>query len=104
MTTCWPVLAEAAYLLRSRPNEVRTLLAGLGAGLLRLAPLEESDAVGIQGVLDRFSDQKFQLADAALMWIAERDGFDAVFTLDRRDFSVYRRMDGKALRLIPVVD
>ena len=36
------------------------------------------------------------MADAALMYIAEQERFDTVFTLDRRDFSVYRTTDGRA--------
>jgi predicted nucleic acid-binding protein len=30
------------------------------------------------------------LADAALVRVAERDGTRKIFTLDRRDFTVYR--------------
>jgi hypothetical protein len=35
------------------------------------------------------------------MYLAERHGTDVVFTLDRRDFSIYRLSNRKALRLLP---
>jgi predicted nucleic acid-binding protein len=41
------------------------------------------------------------MADATLMFIAEREAVDTVFTLDRRDFSVYRTTDGRALNIVP---
>jgi hypothetical protein len=41
------------------------------------------------------------LADAALVRVAERDGLDRVFTLDRRDFEIYRIAGRKAFRIIP---
>jgi hypothetical protein len=41
------------------------------------------------------------LADAALVRVAERDGVRTVFTLDRRDFGVYRLQGGRRLNLLP---
>ena len=35
------------------------------------------------------------------MFIAEREGIGTVLTLDRRDFSVYRTTDGRALTVGP---
>jgi hypothetical protein len=43
---------------------------------------------------------KPQLADASLMYVAEQNGIEHVFTLDRRDFTIFR-CRGKALTLIP---
>ena len=51
--------------------------------------------------LERYATAEAQLADAALMYLAEREGIDTVFTLDRRDFSIYRTTDGRALTIIP---
>lgn len=41
------------------------------------------------------------LADAALVRVAERDGLSQVFTLDHTDFTVYRLPRGKSFTLIP---
>ena len=41
------------------------------------------------------------LADAALVRVAERDGLDTVFTVDRADFAVYRLPHRKGFRIVP---
>ena len=46
-------------------------------------------------------DQNSQLADAALMHLSEREGVKTAFTLDRREFGVYRPGKGKTLHVIP---
>jgi hypothetical protein len=35
------------------------------------------------------------------MYIAEQEAIDTVFTLDRRDFSIYRTSDDRALAIVP---
>jgi predicted nucleic acid-binding protein len=42
-----------------------------------------------------------QIADGALVYLAEREGIDTVFTLGRRDFLVYRLGNGRSLRILP---
>jgi predicted nucleic acid-binding protein len=40
-------------------------------------------------------------ADASLVCVGQRDRIDTVFTLDRRDFEVYRRDGRRAFHLVP---
>ncbi len=51
--------------------------------------------------MERYKQLGAQLADAALMYLTEREGIATVFTLDRRDFSVYRTVAGHPLQLVP---
>jgi predicted nucleic acid-binding protein len=99
--TCWPVITEAAWLLRRDSNAVQQMLDSLNNGFLELLPLTTSDAKPIRSVLKKYRDIRIQLADAALVHLAVRDGLDTIFTLDQRDFSVYRLPRGRVLRLIP---
>lgn len=99
--TCWPVLTEAAYLLRSQPAAVRSLLSSIDRGFLQLLPLGPADVEPINDILEQYEDQSFQLADAALMYLADREALPQVFTFDRRDFSVFRMKTGKPLTLLP---
>lgn len=101
LLTCWPVLTEAAFLLRRHPAEVRSLLSSTDGGFLQILPLTQGDVSGINAILTKYDDQGFQLADAALMWLAERENIQHVFTLDRRDFTVYRTLAGKSLTIFP---
>jgi uncharacterized protein len=98
--TCWPVLTEAAWLLRGRP--VAALLRAVADGIFRILQLDETDAEGIVSVMNSYPKLRPQLADATLVHLARREGIDAIFTLDRRDFSVLRGNRGRSFRKLPL--
>lgn len=97
--TCWPVLTEAAWLFRNRKQSLERLFANLEAGIFEIAELPPASGRWLATFLGRYHDIGAQLADAALMYLAETRELDTVFTLDRRDFSIYRTADGRALRV-----
>jgi len=51
--------------------------------------------------MKEYRDIRPQLADAALVYLAGREGIDTIFTLDRRDFGVYRSTHKRAFRIVP---
>jgi len=99
--TCWPVITEAAYLLRKHPQGIAKLFEMLRTQVSSLAHLSQSDLSPIESILTKYADQKFQLADAALMYLSERQGISRVFTIDYKDFSLFRTAQGKSLTLLP---
>lgn len=101
LVTCWPVITEAAWLLRAYPRALGRLLSSFNARPFELASLEEADLPGISAILARYQDLGIQLADASLAHLANREGMETIFTLDRRDFAVLRLARGKKLRVIP---
>jgi uncharacterized protein len=101
LLTGWPVIVEAAWLLRAYPQALARLLASFNGRLFELASLNETDLSGIAAILSKYKSLGIQLADASLVHLANREGIEAIFTLDRRDFSVLRLANGKKLRLMP---
>jgi len=99
--TCWPVITEAAWLLRRDGNAVPQLLDSIDTGFLELLPLASTDTKPIVSILKKYHDVRVQLADATLAHLAGRDGLDIIFALDQRDFSVFRLPKGRAFRMIP---
>ena len=99
--SCWPVITEAAWLLRGHRGAVQQLLDSISEGFLELLPIQSDEAAEIGKVMEKYRNIRPQLADAALVYLAERDGFDVIFTLDRRDFSVYHASRKRAFRIIP---
>jgi hypothetical protein len=95
LITCWPVRTEAARLLRKAQAELRAVngLVESGAVIRALASMVD--------FVERYASVGAQLADAALMLIAQQEGIETTFTLDRGDFFVYRTGAGKALRIVP---
>ncbi len=51
--------------------------------------------------MTRYESLGLQLANAALLHLAHREGIRTIFTLDRRDFSVVRLKQNRLPRLIP---
>lgn len=84
--TCEPVLTEAAYLT----GRGRAILDMVSSGFLRIGLEIEDQADGIESLLARYG-KRMDLADACVVRMSEITRQCRVFTLDRRDFSVYRR-------------
>lgn len=99
--TCWPVITEAAWLLRRSPRAVRQLLNGMDSGFLELLPLAGTEAAAIAATMKKYQNIRPQLADASLVYLAGRERIETIFTLDRRDFSIYRTGRRRAFRIVP---
>ena len=101
LVTCWPVLTEAAWLLRRHAGAVELLLASVSSGFLSLPPLHEEAAPALADFLAKYKRIGAQLADAALVYLAGCERIDTIFTLDRRDFGVYKTSAGQSLHIVP---
>lgn len=99
--TCWPVVTEATWLLRVYPAAIARLLSSFNGRPFELVSLNVGDMPRIAAILTKYRDLGIQLADASLVHLANREGVETIFTLDRRDFAVLRRNHGKKFRLIP---
>lgn len=101
LLTCWPVLTEALWLVRHNPAAIAGLFRGFSEGLWELVPLDREALPPLEEFLKRYRKLQCQIADACLVHLAEREKIDTVFTLDRRDFSVYRTAKNRRLNIIP---
>lgn len=101
--TCWPVVTEAAWLLRNLDGGVQSLIRYLDLEVIRLLELDSEAIPRIGDIVRQYDSLGVQLADAALLYLSEREGIDTIFTLDYRDFSVLRKRDGKPLRMLPLL-
>jgi len=100
LVTVWPVITEAMHLAGS-PLAQERLWEILEQQALRLADLTLADAPRIRALMKKYHDLPMDLADAALVRVAERDGIDTVVTIDRDDFAAYRLNGSKRLRILP---
>ena len=103
LLTCWPVITEAAWLLRTRPDAVMKMFDGFRGGLFALLPLDSDALPAIAVLMKRYESCTLQFADAALAHLAERENIRTIFTTDRRDFSISRLKRNRMLRIIPNV-
>jgi predicted nucleic acid-binding protein len=71
LVTCWPVLTEAAWLLRKQHRPLDRISNAHSAGMFDLLPLE-GGLIEIASLMRRFEDAGIQLADASLAYLAGR--------------------------------
>jgi predicted nucleic acid-binding protein len=93
--TCEPVLTEAAH-LTGRP---RAILDMVSSGFLRIGLEIEDQADSIDKLLARYGEH-MDLADACVVRLSELSRECQVLTLDRRDFSFYRRNGRNVIPLL----
>ena len=92
---------EAMYLLGRSWAGQRALWSRLETEALTLAPLDESDAPRMRELMEKYRNLPMDLADAALVRVAERDALAEIFTLDHRHFSVYRPGRRRRFSVVP---
>jgi uncharacterized protein len=90
LVTVWPPLTEAMYLLSDLPKGQEAIWEMLQRGVLHLLPLDSADVPRMRELMGKYANRPMDLADAALIRAAEREGLRKIFTVDRQDFSVYR--------------
>jgi len=100
LATTWPVLTEAFHLLESRPQREK-LWDFLLKGGLELAEMKADEVPRLRHLMATYADLPMDLADASLIVIAERSRLRRIFTLDRRDFRIYRPRHVRSFEIFP---
>jgi predicted nucleic acid-binding protein len=70
-------------------------------GTIDMLDLNTDDARRMRELMEKYRDLPMDLADAALIRVAEREKIRRIFTLDRRDFSVYRPAGVRRFSILP---
>jgi predicted nucleic acid-binding protein len=63
-----------------------------------LGPVEQAR---MKQLMLKYQDRPMDLADASLVATAEALGVTNIFTLDERDFSIYRLGNGQPFQIVP---
>jgi uncharacterized protein len=93
---CEAVLAEAAAMT----GQPLALAQEVTAGELKLAFDLEGQLVPVVRLLERYADREMDLADACVVRMSELHPRSTVITVDRRDFTAYRRNQREVLPFI----
>jgi predicted nucleic acid-binding protein len=103
IATVWPAFTEAMYLLRGSLQAQRVLWDMVLREAIAILPLTVDDAPRMWELMKKYHDLPMDLADAALVRAAERENIRRIFTIDRRDFSVYRPLGGGRFHILPAL-
>jgi predicted nucleic acid-binding protein len=101
LITTWPVLTEAFYLLgfswRAQDNLWEFIIRG-GVEVLSLGDKEQARC---RQLMEKYADLPMDLADGTLVVLAESKKAKKVFTLDHKDFQIYKPARIKSFTLLP---
>jgi uncharacterized protein len=90
LVSVWPVVTEAMYILRAYWQAQDALWEMIDTGAVEILVLGKDDVTRMRELMRKYRDLPMDLADAALVRVAERERLRRIFTLDRRDFQIYR--------------
>lgn len=95
MLTTEPVLTEVAYFLRADRLGVDPLFALLERRAVRVGLAVAAHWPRLRTLMARY--RQMDLADASIVVLSEQHRRCQVLTVDRKDFSVYRRNDRQVI-------
>lgn len=101
LVTVWPVIVEAMHLVGGYRGAHEAIWKVLEAGAVELATLDAADIPRMRTLMAKHVDLPMDLADAALVRVAERQKIRKVFTLDRREFRLYRPLGIGRFTVVP---
>ena len=87
MGTVWPVLTEVMHFLDDQPKAQDAVWEMIARDAVQLLPLGPADVPRIRELMHKYSNRPMDLADAALIRVAEREGIRQFFTVDRKECS-----------------
>ncbi len=98
MLTTEPVLTEVAYFLRADQVDVDPLFQLLERNAVRVDLQIAAHWPRFRTLMARYN--QMDLADASIVVLSERQMRCQVLTVDRKDFSVYRRNDRQVIDFV----
>lgn len=94
-----PVITEACYFLHTADKAM--LLDRVAQGWLQLTALDAQAFARMAALVRKYADHPPDMADVALVWLAETTGVHSIVTVDIKDFSTYRINGKSKFNLIP---
>lgn len=89
LVTCEAAIAEACYLLRGIRGAPDAILENVERGIFQIPLRLDAAARPVRTLIKRYANVPMDLADACLVYLAERFETGSILTLDA-DFKVYR--------------
>jgi hypothetical protein len=102
LLTSEAVLTETFHLIKRIRKETDAIWDQIRLGTIRLAKIEHSEMSNLERLMDRYRDRPMDFADATLVYLAERETIEIVFTVDQADFATYRIGRRRRFHVLPI--
>ncbi|MBM4307376.1 MAG: PIN domain-containing protein [Deltaproteobacteria bacterium] len=101
LVTTWPVLTECFYLLNFSWEVQDSLWLFIQRGGIEIYPLEKELLNRCRELMKQYRNLPMDLADGTLVVLADLLEIPKIFTLDQKDFSIYRFKQKRRFTIIP---
>ena len=101
LITTWPVLTEAFYLLGFSWKAQDNLWEFIQRGGVEILSMNDKQQTRCRQLMEKYADLPMDLADGSLVVLAESKKIKKIFTLDHKDFQIYKPARIKSFTLLP---
>ncbi|MEA2111702.1 MAG: pilus assembly protein [Campylobacterota bacterium] len=91
LITSWSVITEVSHMLDFHLQVQIDFLHWIEAGAVTLYDISQNDIVDIRVMIQKHMDIPMDLADASLMYIANKEDIKKIVSIDS-DFDIYRTL------------
>jgi predicted nucleic acid-binding protein len=91
LITSWSVITEVSHMLDFNLNVQIDFLKWCELGGVKIYEISQEELANIRVMMQKYSDLPMDLADATLMYIANKENIKNILSIDS-DFDVYRTL------------
>lgn len=103
IATTIPVLTEAVHLLQPGSIGMQRLIDFITDGGIEVLFLDDQLLERALKLMAQYRDAPMDFADASLVAVAESHNLRMIFTIDRKDFAIYRIKRGRRYFALGVI-
>jgi len=89
LVTSWAVMTEVSHMLDFNLQVQLDFMQWVELGAVTLAHIEQQELFTVRKMMEKYTNVPMDLADASLLYLAERENIQRIATIDR-DFYIYR--------------
>jgi len=101
LLTSEAVLTELFHLVGDTRSEMEAAWRFVRSGALVLGTIEHAELQHVHGLMSRYWDRPMDFADGTLVYLARREFFSVILTVDHADFATYRIEGKRQFRVLP---
>lgn len=101
LLTSEAVLSETFHVIRRSRAQMDAVWGLLRDGMVALAAIKNSELTHLAALMVRYRDRPMDFADATLVYLAERESIQVIFTVDQADFATYRIGGKQRFHILP---
>lgn len=96
LITSWAVLTEVSHMLDFNAQAQIDFLKWVEIGGLKIYDIPQDEITHIRAMIEKYADIPMDLADATLMYIANKENIKKIASIDS-DFDIYRTLKKQSL-------